>query len=85
MLLLAGYAENQDELAQAQRRFRTGRRPDTSPGGVPVVPGDFFKGAKIKAFGEFAYISGSGFQSSEGVLDYTGYEMLEPAPDSERK
>jgi hypothetical protein len=42
------------------------------------VPTDFFEGAKIKLKGRFTFMSGAGFQSSEGVLDYGGHETLEP-------
>lgn len=84
MLLVAGYAENQAALDEALKEARRGRQkaPPEDSGLLPV-PVDFFKGAKVKVQGKFAYVSGSGFQSSEGVLEYGGHETLEPAPEAE--
>lgn len=82
MLLVAGYAENQiqlDEALKDAKRGRTEAPPEDS--GLLPIPTDFFKGAKIKIKGRFAYMAGSGFQSSEGVLDYGGHETLQPSAD----
>lgn len=84
MLLLAGFAENQitiDEAIIAARKGKPLEVPEDS--GLLPTPVDFFKGAKIKVKGRFAYLSSSGFQSSEGVLAYNGHETLEPSPLAE--
>ena len=82
MLLVAGYAENQAQLDEAFKAAKRGK-PELPPedSGLLPVPTDFFKGAKIKINGRFSYMSGSGFQSSEGTLDYGGHETLEPSPE----
>lgn len=82
MLLVAGYAENQAQLDEAFKAAKKGKpiKPPEESGLLPV-PTDFFTGAKIKLNGKFSYMSGSGFQSSEGVLDYGGHETLEASPE----
>lgn len=82
MLLVAGYAENQAAIDDAVKDARRGKKvaPPEDSGLLPV-PVDFIKGAKVKLKGRFAYMSASGFQSSEGVLGYNGHETLEPAPN----
>lgn len=82
MLLVAGYAENQEQLDEAFKAAKKGKPilpPEDS--GMLAVPTDFFKGAKVKVTGKFSYMSGSGFQSSEGVLTYGGHETLQPSAD----
>lgn len=82
LLLVAGYAENQgaiDEAVKAAERGKPILPPEES--GLLPVPTDFNVGAKVKLKGRFAYISGSGFQSSQGVLEYRGHETLQPAPE----
>lgn len=82
MLLVAGYAENQlslDEALEAAMKGKPILPPEDS--GLLPVPTDFFKGAKVKIEGRFAYMSGSGFQSSEGVLGYNGHETLQTSPE----
>jgi hypothetical protein len=79
MVLLAGYAENQKAIEEAIADAKRGKKtaPPEETGLLPV-PADFFQGAKIKMKGRFSFMSGAGFQSSEGVLDYAGHETLEP-------
>lgn len=82
MLLLAGYAENQAQLDEALKDAMRGKVQEVpEDSGMLVTPTDFYKGAKIKVQGKFAYMSGSGFQSSEGVLEYGGHETLEKSPE----
>lgn len=88
MLLLAGYAENQQQIDDAIKDAARGKKPlsEEETGMIPI-PVDFAVGNKVKAKGRFAYVSGSGFQSSEGVLGYLGHETLEavaPAPDAKK-
>jgi len=82
LLLVAGYAENQAAIDEAVKAAERGKPiiPPEETGLLPV-PTDFNLGAKIKIKGRFAYISGSGFQSSQGVLEYRGHETLQPAPE----
>jgi hypothetical protein len=88
-LIIAGYAENQTAIDDAIKEAKKGKKKDAKAEaekgemGLLPVPTDFFQGAKIKVKGRFAFVSGSGFQSSEGVLQYAGHETLEPAPQAE--
>jgi len=88
LLILAGYAENQTSIDEAIAAAKKGKKPtaeelkEQEDTGILPIPIDFFTGAKLKVTGRFAYIGGSGFQSSEGVLDYRGHETLEPAPEA---
>lgn len=81
MLLVGGYAENQKALDDALKEASKGKNAKAPPPedtGLIPVPTDLFEGAKVKLKGRFTYMSGAGFQSSEGVLDYAGHETLEP-------
>jgi hypothetical protein len=81
MLLVGGYAENQKALDDALKEAKKGSKGKAAPPedtGLIPVPTDLWTGAKIKIKGRFAYMSGAGFQSSEGVLDYASHETLEP-------
>ena len=80
LVIVAGYAENQaaiDEAIKESKKPKKAAPPPEDTGLLPV-PTDLFPGAKIKLKGRFSYMSGAGFQSSEGVLDYLGHETLEP-------
>ncbi|MFI5306378.1 MAG: hypothetical protein ACHQ53_03435 [Polyangiales bacterium] len=92
LLIVAGYAENQKAIDDAIKEAKTGAKKDAKAekaekekeeAGLLPIPIDFFQGAKIKVKGRFSFISGSGFQSSEGVLNYSGHETLEPSPEME--
>jgi hypothetical protein len=80
MVLIGGYAENQKAIdeAIAAAKKPTKKAPPPEDTGLIPVPADLFQGAKIKLKGRFTYMSGAGFQSSEGVIDYAGHETLEP-------
>jgi hypothetical protein len=82
-LMVVGYAENQEQIDEAVRDARAGRQQDIDPesGQIPI-PTDFTVGNKVKVQGRFAQMSGSGFNSSLGVLDYRGHETLEAAGGS---
>jgi hypothetical protein len=80
MVLVGGYAENQkaiDEAILEAMKPKKKAAPPEDTGLIPV-PTDLNLGAKIKLKGRFTYMSGAGFQSSEGVVDYLGHEVLEP-------
>jgi hypothetical protein len=80
MVLMGGFAENQkaidDAIAESKKPKKKAPPPEDT--GLIPVPVDLFLGAKVKLKGRFTYMSGSGFQSSEGVMDYGGHEILEP-------
>jgi hypothetical protein len=82
MLLVGGYAENQKAIDEAIKEAKKGKKaaapPPEEETGIIPIPTDFFPGAKIKIKGRFAYMSGAGFQSSEGVMDYAEHQTLEP-------
>jgi hypothetical protein len=79
-VIVAGYAENQkaidDAIKEAKKPKKAAAPPEDT--GLLPIPTDFYPGAKIKLKGRFTFMSGAGFQSSEGVLDYLGHEILEP-------
>lgn len=79
-VIVAGYAENQksidDAIKEASKPKKAAAPPEDT--GLLPIPTDFYPGAKIKLKGRFSFMSGAGFQSSEGVLDYLGHEILEP-------
>jgi hypothetical protein len=80
MVLVGGYAENQkaidDAILEAMKPKKKAAPPEDT--GLIPVPTDLNLGAKVKLKGRFTYMSGAGFQSSEGVIDYLGHETLEP-------
>lgn len=79
-LQVVGYAENQEQIDEAVRDAERGRYepPDPESGLLPI-PTDLAVGNKVKVKGRFARVSGSGFNSSIGLLDYLGHETLESA------
>lgn len=80
MLLVGGYADNQKALDDALKDAKKGKKaaPPPEDTGLVPVPTDLWQGAKVKLKGRFTYMSGAGFQSSEGVVDWGGHETLEP-------
>lgn len=82
LMILAGYAENQTQIDDAIKRAKQGLPPEMPAEGTRLlpIPADFLKGAKVKVTARFSYMTGGGFQSSEGVLDYAGHEVIQPAP-----
>lgn len=81
MVLVGGYAENQkaiDEAIKEATKGKKGKAPPPEDTGLVPVPVDLFQGAKINLKGRFSFMSGAGFQSSEGVLDYGGHTIIEP-------
>ncbi|MCG8555876.1 MAG: hypothetical protein MJD61_11410 [Proteobacteria bacterium] len=80
LVLLGGYAENHEAIADAIRLERRGRKQRIPKGsGLLPIPTDFGVGNKIRVKARFAYMSGAGFHSSQGVLEYGGHETLEKA------
>ncbi len=71
-LIVVGYAINQKEVDSAKRKAPKGA---SMSGGEMPIPVDFAVGNKIKASGRFTRIS-SGFNSSTGLLEYSGHTTL---------
>lgn len=83
-LTVVGYAENQKEVEEAEEQAEKGtyEPPDPESGMLPI-PTDFAVGNKVKVKGQFTHVSGSGFMSADGVLDYRDHETLETADEEE--
>jgi hypothetical protein len=80
-LTVVGYAENQVQIDEAVEAMERGRPLEIDPeSGMLPIPTDFNVGAKVTISGRFARISGSGFNISNGLLEYRSHETLEPAP-----
>lgn len=80
-VMVVGYAENQASIDEAIEQARRGRTPPPDPENpITPIPVDFAVGAKIKVTGRFTRLSGAGFSSSEGLLEYRSHQILEPPP-----
>ncbi|MCB9600806.1 MAG: hypothetical protein H6720_10700 [Sandaracinus sp.] len=77
-IMVVGYAENQEQIDEAMEQARRGRYtpPDPESGLLPI-PTDFLVGNKLKLTARFALVSSSGFNSSEGLLEYRSHTTLE--------
>lgn len=80
-LMVVGYAENQAQIDEAIEDARRGRtreltEEERAMGMIPI-PTDFHVGNKVKVEGRFTRMSGSGFNSSEGLLEYRNHTTLE--------
>ncbi len=77
-LQVVGYAENQESIDEVLELVARGRYepPDPETGQIPI-PTDLAVGNKVKVTGRFVRVSGIGFNSSEGLLEYRGHETLE--------
>jgi hypothetical protein len=89
LLLVAGYAENQNQIDEAIEAAMKGKPLEVPEGSdAPPIPVDLFKGAKVKFQGSFSYSTGGfgaaarGFQSSDGVLSYTTHTIIEESPEA---
>ncbi len=78
-LQIVGYAENHQQVEDAIAGRNRPSQEEIEGGMIPV-PTDFAVGAKIKLNGRFTHVSGFGFNSSNGLLEYRTHEILEPAP-----
>lgn len=77
-IMVVGYAENQEQVDEAMEQARRGRyQPPDPESGLLPIPTDFLVGNKLKVTGRFALVSSSGFNSSEGLLEYRGHQTLE--------
>ncbi len=80
-MIVTGYAQNHEEVADARRGGSAYLRRAERQGIVPV-PIDFDVGARIKVVGTFDR-QGNGFFASNGLVQYQSHETLEAAPESE--
>ncbi len=78
-MTVVGYAENHAQIEAAIEEAEAGREQELMDGQI-AIPTDFGVGAKVKVQGRFTRISGTGFNISEGLLEYRGHETLEAAP-----
>jgi hypothetical protein len=80
-LMVVGYADSQAMIDEAIENHERGRTEELTPEqiamGMRPVPVDFAVGNKIKVSGRFTRVSGSGFNNSEGLVEYAGHETLE--------
>jgi hypothetical protein len=87
-LMVVGYAENQAAIDEARDNEAHGHaQPSEEESGMTPIPTDFYQGAKLTVRGHFARISSSGFNVSEGLLEYRGHTTVEPGevPDAGRR
>jgi len=80
-MTIVDYAENHAQIEEAIADAEAGREPPDLPEGAPPpIPTDFAVGAKIKVHGRFTRMSGTGFNISEGLLEYRSHTILEAPP-----
>lgn len=77
-LLVVGYAEHHDDVIAALQRGKAQRGANASPEKEGIA-GDFHVGDRIWIKGTFSRLSSLGFNSSEGLLQYTSHRLLPPA------
>jgi len=83
-LMLVGYAENQTQIDEAVELASRGRyEPPDPESGILPIPTDFAVGNKVKFTGKFTRVSGSGFNNSEGLLEYRSHETVEAVEPTE--
>ena len=83
-LMIVGYAENQEQIDEAVELAERGRyeAPDPESGLLPI-PTDLLVGNKIKVGGPFARVGSSGFNNSEGLLEYRSHTTIESVAPTE--
>lgn len=83
-LMVVGYADNQLAIDEARELNARGRyEPPDPETGLRPIPVDFDVGAKVIISGRFARISGSGFNVSEGLLEWNTHTTVEPGTPPE--
>jgi hypothetical protein len=76
-LRLVGYAMNQSEVDEAVAKAKRGQyKPPPAETGLAGVPTDFAVGNRVNVNGRFTRVSSSGFNQSDGVLEYSGHTTL---------
>ncbi len=80
-LMVVGYAENQAQIDEAVEKAERGQAEELTAEqiamGMRPIPTDFHVGNKIKVSGRFTQMGGSGFNSSEGLMEYRIHQTLE--------
>ncbi|MEM9071166.1 MAG: hypothetical protein AAGE52_21830 [Myxococcota bacterium] len=84
MMMIVGYAENQEQIDEAVALNERGRyEPPPPESGLLPIPVDLAVGNKIKVNGRFTRISSAGFNNSDGLMDYRGHETIEAVETEE--
>lgn len=78
LMMVVGYAANQAEIDDAIRQGARGAERVRAQGLVPV-PRDFRPGNLIRLKGTLSLMSGSGFSSSNGLIEYSEHVTIERA------
>lgn len=79
-IAIVGYAENQKAIDEAVAQAKRGAyKPPPAESGLLPIPVDFAVGNKIKVQGRFTRVSGSGFNISNGLLEYRSHTTTTPA------
>ncbi len=83
-MMVVGYAENQASIDEAVELAARGRyEPPDPESGILPIPTDFAVGNKVKVTGRFTRMASTGFNSSEGLMEYRGHETLEAVEPAE--
>lgn len=85
-LMIVGYAENQAQIDEAVEQASRGRYepPDPSTGLLPI-PTDLVVGNKVTVTGRFARVASSGFNVSEGLIEYRSHTTVEAVTPPEEE
>jgi hypothetical protein len=83
-LRVVGYADSHEQYEEALKEAERGTyEPPDPESGMTPIPTDFAEGNKVKVDGRFVHVSGAGFKSASGVLEYAGHETLEAVEESD--
>ena len=85
-LRLVGYAQSFKEMEDQQEKDEKGTKEEELPEGVylPPVIWDWREGHKYKITGRFTRQSGSGFMTTDGLLEYNKHECLDCPAEEEK-
>lgn len=75
-LTVVGYAENQSQLDKAKKKGAQALAKEAAETGMPPIPIDFEVGKHVVVKGKFTRLSSTGFNQSDGLLEYQGHETL---------
>jgi hypothetical protein len=80
-LRVVGYANSHEDIEDARKEKKRGTY-EPMPG-QPAIPTDFKVGNEVKLEGTFKHVSGGGFKSGNGLLQYAGHETLEAVDEDD--
>ncbi len=85
LLRVVGYAQSQLEMDQAREDAAKNRNPtpEEEAAGLPPIIYDWQQGQRYIVKGRFTRSSGTGFASSEGLLEYQEHSCLDCPPPEE--